>query len=80
MYNLIRTSPQGEEREQGSHDTVVSAAVAAMDFLRNEGVATRVEARWYANYLSERPLGVEVTHLHSGYAFRIEHIEGGERS
>lgn len=79
MYNLIRTAPTVEERVQSTHDTVVGAAVAAMDFLRNEGVATRVEARWYANYLADRPLGVDITHVHSGYSFRIESAEGGEQ-
>jgi hypothetical protein len=78
-YNLIRTTPDGEERELGSHDTILNAAAAAMSLLRSEGLATHVESRWYASHLSGLPLGTDAVHGPSKHMFRIERAAGGEQ-
>ena len=76
-YTLTRTAPTGEETEQGPFSTVLDAATAARTFLREQDVATPVEARWYASYLAGCPLDMDVTHVPSKYSFRIE---GGGQS
>jgi hypothetical protein len=80
MYKLTRITPSGEEKEQGPFSTVVDAALAASDFLRNEGLATRVEARWFASYVSGLPIGMDAVHPLNKHCFRIDSVEGGEQS
>ena len=79
-YKLLHTAPQGLESPRGPFGTVLDAAEAAMDHLRNERLATRVEAQWFASYLADQPLDVDVTHVHSGHSYRIERTGEGEES
>jgi hypothetical protein len=80
MYKLTRVSPSGAEKELGPFETVLDAAAQARRTLVGYKLATRVEAAWFASYLSGLPLGMDAVHTVSNYAFRIERAEGGEES
>jgi hypothetical protein len=80
MYRLTRVSPSGAEKELGPFTTVLDAAAQARRMLVGYKLATPVEARWFASYLSGLPLGMDAVHAVSKYAFRIECAEDGEQS
>lgn len=71
MYQLIRTLPNGVERSQSPVKRVRDAAVLASYVLYDNREASKADAQRFAAQLGRAPLGENLTHEPSGYAFRI---------
>lgn len=70
-YTLIRTTPEGVEKDSGPQARVRDAAVAAAYVLHGNARTPKAEAQRFSVLLRTAPLGETVKHEPSGYAFRI---------
>jgi hypothetical protein len=70
-YQLVRVTPQGQEKTQRPFPTTRKAATAAFYVLTDNGVTTKKDANDFAGRLHTAALGTELVH-ESGYKFRIE--------
>lgn len=71
MFTLVRTLPSGEEKTQGPIVSVRDAVTFAGYVLVDNGLATKAQAQRFANRLGRMPIGHALTHVPSGYVFRI---------
>lgn len=76
QYLLTRTLPDGTERSHRPVNTIREVEFAAAYVLMDNSRVPRGEARTFANQLAAQPVGTEVLHTASGYAFRIDHVTG----
>lgn len=73
-YRLIRTTPEGQEKEQGTAKSIRMARVLAAHVLHDNGVASKADAQVFSARMETVPLGETVSH-ESGYKFRIEEVK-----
>lgn len=73
MYVLTWTLPSGEEKRHAPVRTLREVEFAAAYVLMDNSRVPRGEARTFADRLIGQPLGTEVLHETSGYAFRVDH-------
>lgn len=71
-YILVRTLPDGEERQHSPAPTLRQVETAAAYVLMDNARVLRNAARTFARRLVEQPVGAQVRHDASGYAFRVE--------
>ncbi len=75
MYQLIRTTPDGEEKPSSFyHDKKHQAANQAAQSLRDNCGIPRAEASRVFQALHELPLGETLDHTATGYKLRIEKV------
>lgn len=74
QYLLTRTLPDGTEKSHRPLGTLREVEFAAAYVLMDNSRVPRGEARTFASQLAELPLGTEVMHTVSGYAFRVERV------
>jgi hypothetical protein len=70
-FALVRTLPDGQEKQQGPVNSLSRVLQAAADVLTDNGCASRREAHEFADRLEAAELGDTVEHT-SGYRFRID--------
>lgn len=74
QYLLTRTLPDGETRTHTPMLTLRAVEAAAAYVLLDNAWVPRGEARRFAATLVKQPLGTEVLHPASGYAFRVDRV------
>lgn len=74
QYLLTRTLPDGTEKSHRPMGTIREVEFAAAYVLMDNSRVPRGEARTFASRLTGLPLGTEVMHTVSGYAFRVERV------
>jgi hypothetical protein len=73
-FTLTRILPSGETRQHSPVGTLRIVETAAAYVLMDNTRVPRGDARTFAATLVRRPLGTEVLHPASGYAFRVDRV------
>lgn len=71
-YTLTRTLPDGTVKQHRPMGTLREVEFAAAYVLMDNSRVPRGEARQFAASLTGRPIGEQVKHEASGYAFRVD--------
>lgn len=74
QFRLTRTLPDGTEKSHRPLGTLREVEFAAAYTLMDNTRVPRGEARTFASRLTGLPLGTEMLHTTSGYAFRVERV------
>ncbi|MEV7250271.1 hypothetical protein [Streptomyces cyaneofuscatus] len=75
QYVLVRVTPEGVVKQHSPQPRIVDVANSAAHVLSDNTATSKADAQRFAVRLSRHPLEEDLTHVPTGYRFRIERTE-----